>query len=49
MLVMLLTGLFSGCASEPPLLDHATTPHHAARHQISRHKAAYNRPYTPVG
>jgi rare lipoprotein A len=48
-LVILLTGLFSGCASEPPLLDHATTPHHAARHQISRHKAAYNRPYKVKG
>src|SRR5512139_2620391 len=44
-LVMLLSGLFSGCASDPPLLNTATTPHRAARHQISRHKAAYNRPY----
>ena len=44
-LVMLLTGLFSGCASEPPLLHSAATAPHASRHHGSRHKAAYNRPY----
>jgi rare lipoprotein A len=48
-LVMLLTGLFSGCASEPPLLHPAATAPQASSHQISRHTAAYNRPYKVRG
>jgi peptidoglycan lytic transglycosylase len=48
-LVMLLTGLFSGCASEPPLLHTVTTAPHASRHPIPRHNAAYNRPYKVKG
>jgi rare lipoprotein A len=43
-LIMVLTGLFSGCASEPPLLYPTATAPHA-----SRHKAAYNRPYKVKG
>jgi rare lipoprotein A len=46
---MLLSGLFSGCASEPPLLPPATTAPHTSRHHVSRHKAAYNRPYKVKG
>ena len=48
-LVMLLTGLFSGCASQPPLLNPAATAPQAFRHHESRHKAAYNRPYKVKG
>jgi len=48
-LMMLLTGLFGGCASEPPLLDSAGPVRHISRHQVSRHKAAYNRPYKVKG
>ena len=48
-LVMLLTGLFSGCASEPPLLHPAATAPHTSRHHGSRHRAAYNRPYKVKG
>jgi rare lipoprotein A len=48
-LVMLLTGLFSGCASEPPLLHAVVTAPHASRHPASRHNAAYNRPYKVRG
>ena len=48
-LLMLLSGLFSGCASEPPLLPPATTAPHTSRHHVSRHKAAYNRPYKVKG
>ena len=48
-LVMLLAGLFSGCASEPPLLNPNTSAPHASRHHGSRHKAAYNRPYKVKG
>ena len=48
-LVILLAGLFSGCASEPPLLNSAGPAQHASRHQVSRHKAAYNRPYKVKG
>ncbi|MFA5922606.1 MAG: septal ring lytic transglycosylase RlpA family protein [Methylococcaceae bacterium] len=48
-LVMLLTGLFSGCASEPPLLHPAVTAPHTSRHHGSRHRAAYNRPYKVKG
>lgn len=48
-LMMLLTGLFSGCASEPPLLHFAATAPHASRDRGSRHKAAYNRPYKVKG
>jgi rare lipoprotein A len=43
-LAILLIGLLSGCASEPPLLHPATTAPH-----VSRHKAAYNRPYKVKG
>jgi rare lipoprotein A len=48
-LVMLSTGLFSGCASEPPILHAATAVPHASHHHASRHKAAYNRPYKVKG
>ena len=48
-LVVLVTGLFSGCASEPPLLGTTGTAQHASRHHVSRHKAAYNRPYKVKG
>jgi rare lipoprotein A len=48
-LVMLLIGLFSGCASKPPLLDQAATAPYVSHHQASRHKAAYNRPYKVKG
>jgi rare lipoprotein A len=44
-LLMLLTG----CASEPPLLRPATTALYASLHHVSRHKAAYNRPYKVKG
>jgi rare lipoprotein A len=48
-LVMLSAGLFSGCASEPPILHAATAVPHASHHHASRHKAAYNRPYKVKG
>ena len=48
-LVVLVTGLFSGCASEPPLPGSTGAAQHASRHHISRHKAAYNRPYKVKG
>ena len=48
-LVMLLTGLFSGCASEPPLLYPAATAPQASSDRVSRHKAAYNKPYNVKG
>ena len=48
-LMLLLTGLISGCASEPPLLRPATTAPYASRQHGSRHKAAYNRPYKVKG
>jgi rare lipoprotein A len=48
-LVVLLTGLFSGCASEPPLLQTEALAPQASRHHASRHKAAYNRPYKVKG
>ena len=48
-LVMLLTGLFSGCASQPPSLNPVATAPQAFRHHDSRHKAAYNRPYKVKG
>ena len=51
---MLLTGLFSGCASEPPLLHPAATAPQASSDQASsdhasRQKAAYNKPYHVKG
>ncbi len=46
-LVTLLIGLLSGCASETPLLHPATTAPSASH--VSRHKAAYNRPYKVKG
>lgn len=48
-LVMLLTGLFSGCASEPPLLHAAATAPHVSRYPAHRHNAPYNRPYKVRG
>jgi rare lipoprotein A len=45
---MLLTGLFSGCASEPPLLNPSATRHDSSDHN-SRHKEAYNKPYHVKG
>ena len=50
-LMMILTCLFSGCASQPPLLHPAATAPQASRHEhhYSRHKAAYNRPYKVKG
>jgi rare lipoprotein A len=45
---MLLTGLFSGCASEPPLL-HSTAIERQDSSDHSRHKAAYNKPYNVKG
>ena len=48
-LVMLLTSLLSGCASEPPLLDTAAKAPQASSVHISRNKAAYNKPYTVKG
>ncbi len=48
-LIMLLASLFSGCASEPPLLPPLATVPEASRHHASRHKAAYNRPYKVKG
>jgi rare lipoprotein A len=48
-LVMLLTGLLGGCASEPPLLNATATPPYASRHPVPRHNAAYNRPYKVKG
>ena len=48
-LVMLLTGLFSGCASQPPLLHSSATAPQASMHHDSRHRAAYNRPYKVKG
>jgi len=48
-LVMLLAGLFSGCASQPPLLHSAAIAPHTSSNNLSRHKAAYNRPYKVKG
>lgn len=48
-LVMLSTGLFGGCASEPALLHPTATATHVSRQHLSRHKAAYNRPYRVRG
>jgi rare lipoprotein A len=48
-LMMLLSALFSGCASKPPLLHDAATVPYASRHHGSRHKPAYNRPYKVKG
>jgi rare lipoprotein A len=48
-LVVLVSGLFSGCASEPPLPGSTGAAQHASRHHVSRHKAAYNRPYKVKG
>ena len=48
-LMVLLTGLISGCASEPPILHKAETPQHASRFPGNRHRAAYNRPYKVKG
>ncbi len=48
-LAMLLTGLISGCASEPPILHSAETTRHASRFHDNRHRAAYNRPYKVKG
>jgi rare lipoprotein A len=45
-LLILTTGLFSGCASEPPLLNPVAT---APQLQSFRHKPAYNRPYKVKG
>jgi rare lipoprotein A len=47
--VMLLTGLISGCASEPPILPNAEIAQHASRVPDNRHRAAYNRPYKVKG
>lgn len=46
-LLILTAGLFSGCASEPPLLNPVTTA--PQPYQSSRHKPAYNRPYKVKG
>ena len=46
---MLLTGLVSGCASEPPLLNPAATAPQASIDHVSRHRAAYNKPYHVKG
>ncbi len=43
--IILLAGLFSGCASTPPLLPQ----HETARPPIYRDKSAYNRPYKVKG
>jgi rare lipoprotein A len=43
--IILLTGLFSGCASDPPLLS----PLETTRSPIYLDKAAYNRPYKVKG
>ncbi|MFZ2171471.1 MAG: septal ring lytic transglycosylase RlpA family protein [Methylococcaceae bacterium] len=48
-LLMLSAGLFSGCASEPPILNSSATAPHVSRHHAYRHKAAYNRPYKVKG
>lgn len=48
-LVMLLTGLFSGCASLPSLLYPAATTPQASSDHVSRYKAAYNKPYNIKG
>ena len=48
-LMILLTCLFSGCASQPPLLHPAPTAQQASRQHDSRHRAAYNRPYKVKG
>ena len=48
-LVILSTVFFSGCASEPPLLDAAATVPHVSRHPVHHHNAAYNRPYKVKG
>jgi rare lipoprotein A len=48
-LVMLLTGLFSGCASEPPIFHPVATSPHVSRYHGSRHGSAYNRPYKVKG
>ncbi len=47
-LVILLAVLFSGCASEPPLLNPIAAPQ-ASSGPVSRHKAAYNQPYKVKG
>ena len=44
--LLLLTGLLGGCASEPPLLS--SIPSDTDR-QVSRHGAAYNKPYKVKG
>lgn len=48
-MLMLLTVLFSGCASEPPLVNPAVSALHASRSAAPRHRAAYNRPYKIKG
>ena len=48
-MMMLLAGLFSGCASEPALLNPAAPAPHASRDPAPRKNAAYNRPYKVKG
>jgi rare lipoprotein A len=48
-LLMLLTGLLGGCASEPPLLHSSATTPQVSNHHASPNKSAYNRPYKVKG
>lgn len=47
--LMLLSGLLSGCASEPTLSEYPATAPQTSRHHASGHKSAYNRPYKVKG
>ena len=46
--LLLLTCILSGCASEPPLLSSTTTSSTPDRH-VNRHGASYNKPYKVRG
>jgi rare lipoprotein A len=48
-LLILSTVLLSGCASEPSILNSSLTAPYVSGNRLSRHKAAYNRPYKVKG
>lgn len=48
-LMILITGLFAGCASQSPLMSPTSRASNQHQHYSYRHNAPYNRPYRVKG